>query len=567
MAESIECFRKAIALQPGHALAYYNLGMALRGLGKAEEAINAFREVTRLAPNRPEPYVNLGNVLMDLGRLEEAAPCFRTLLKLTPRDAEALARLGRIVHVQGHLEEAVSYYRQALQIEPKYASVYDNLAAALCNQGKFVEALVNHRKSLEIAPDDELAHSNFLMTQLYLPEQNPDEIFAEHRRWAQIHANAPASATPYANAKDPERRLRIGYVSPDFRAHSVAFFLEPLLTNHDRNMIETVCYSGVSRPDATTERLRSMAGQWRDIRGLGDEQVAQTIRADVVDILIDLAGHTNGTRLKVFARKPAPIQVAYLGYPNTTGLSVMDYRLTDKLADMEGEDAYYTEKLLRLPGCFLCYQASADCPPVSPLPAQAQGYVTFGSFNNLSKINSNVIDLWVKLLQAIPQARLFIKSPSLTDTATRERYYGLFEERGLARERVELQGRTITRADHLALYSRLDIALDTFPYNGTTTTCEAMWMGVPVITLAAKRHAGRVGVSILSNAGFGEWIAQTPDQYIALAAGLAGDVRKLAALRAGLRQRLSDSPLCDGQAFARKVEAAYREIWRAWCAS
>jgi predicted O-linked N-acetylglucosamine transferase (SPINDLY family) len=567
VAESIESFHKTISLQPGHALAHYNLGLALRGQGKVEEAANAFQAVTRLAPQRPEPYINLGNILMTLGRMEEAAACYRTLLKLTPSDAEALTRLGRILHVQGHLEEAVSCYRRALRIEPKYASVYDNLAAALCNQGMFAEAMANHSKALELAPDDEIAHSNFLFTMLYLPEQNPDKILAEHRRWAQVHANVPGGVPRHANSRDPERRLRVGYVSADFRSHAVAFFFEPLLTNHDRNVVEAVCYSGVARPDATTERLRSMASQWRDIGGLGAEQVASMIRADGIDILVDLAGHTSGTRLKVFAHKPAPIQVTYLGYPTTTGLPAMDYRLTDELADPEGEDVYYTEKLLRLPGAFLCYRPLENCPPVSPLPAMEKGYVTFGSFNNLSKISPSVIGLWVKLLQEVPGARLFVKNPSLTDPATRERYYGLFEVQGAARDRVELQGRTATQAEHLALYSRLDIALDTFPYNGTTTTCEAVWMGVPVITLAAKRHAGRVGVSILSNAGFGEWIAQTPEQYITLAAGLAEDVQKLAALRASLRQRMSDSPLCDGQAFARKIETAYREIWRAWCAS
>ena len=402
---------------------------------------------------------------------------------------------------------------------------------------------------------------------LYLPEQNPDEILAEHRRWAQVHANVPGGVPRYANSRDPARRLRVGYVSADFRSHAVGFFFEPLLANHDRNVVEAVCYSGVARPDATTERLRSMASQWRDIGGLSTEQVASMIRADGIDILVDLAGHTSGTRLKVFAHKPAPVQVTYLGYPTTTGLPVMDYRFTDELADPEGEDVYYTEKLLRLPGAFLCYRPLDNCPPVSPLPAMEKGYVTFGSFNNLSKISPSVISLWVKLLQEVPGSRLFVKNPSLTDTATRERYYGLLEKQGATRDRVELQGRTATQAEHLALYSRLDIALDTFPYNGTTTTCEAIWMGVPVITLAGQRHAGRVGVSILSNAGFGEWIARTPEQYITLAAGLAADVKKLAALRANLRQRMSDSPLCDGQVFARKVETAYREIWRAWCAS
>ncbi len=566
--EAIDCFRRAVSLRPDHALAHFNLGMALRGQGRNGEAVDAFREVTRLAPQRPEAYVGLGQVLMTLGRFDEAGDCLQALLKLTPRDVEAWANRGRIFHTKGYFEEAVSCYRRALQLEPGYAAIYDNLACVLCSQGRYEEALANHRKALDIIPGEPVVRSNLLLTLNYFPDPDPEEVLAEHKRWAQIHAPDIVAAPVHANTRDPNRRLRVGYVSSDLRSHAVAYFFEPLLANHEHSAFEVICYSGTQRGrDATTQRLQSMASQWRETLGLNDEQLADLIRADGIDILVDLAGHTSGNRLKAFAHRPAPVQVTWLGYPNTTGLAAMDYRLTDELADPQGEDVYYTEKLLRLPGAFLCYQPLADCPPVAPLPAIDNDYITFGSFNNSSKINLKVIELWAGLLRAVPGARLFIKSVTLTDAPTRERYYDLFEKQGAGRDRVELRGRTATQAEHLALYSRMDIALDTFPYNGTTTTCEALWMGVPVITLAGRHHVGRVGVSLLSSAGFPEWIAESPEQYIALAAGLAADIPKLAALRAGLRARMAASPLCDGRAFARKVESVYREMWRAWCAS
>ncbi len=565
--EAIECFRKAIALQPAHALAYYNLGMSLRGQGRIEEAAGAYREVTRLTPQRPEGYIGLGQTLMSLDRLDEAADCFRALLKLTPGDAEALVNLGRILqHAQNNLEEAVSCYRRALQLEPGYASVYDNLGSALCNQGIHAEAVACYRKALAITPNDSLARSNLLLMMHYLPGQNAEDLFAEHRRWAQTHANIPGGVAHHANSRDPERRLRVGYVSPDFRAHPVAFFFEPLLANHDRNAVEPVCYSNVARPDETTARLRSMTAQWRDVRALSDEQMADMIREDAIDILVDMAGHTGGNRLKVFARKPAPIQVTWLGYPNTTGLPAMDYRLTDSISDPADEPAYYTERLVRLDGAFFCYVPPADAPAVTPLPARTKEFVTFGSLNTLAKLNDGVIALWCDVLRANPASRLLVYRDTLKG-AVKERFAAQFAVRGIGGDRLQLRSDLPPGQGYIDIYREIDIALDTFPWGGHTTSCEALWMGVPVVTLYGKSHAGRMCASVLAGMGLSHLTARTPDDYVHIATALSGDLDALEQMRTGLRTRMAASPLCDGRAFARKVETAYREMWRRWCAS
>lgn len=564
--ESITCLRTAATLRPEHALTHFNLGIALRGKGLLEEAVRAFRQVLRLEPLRAEVYDMLGATLSSISndRIDEVVSLYRERQKMIPRDALANAGLGSMLHIRGDLEEAIEYYRTALQLNPAFTSVYGGLAGALGEQGKLEESKEAYQLVLKHNPQDLKTRSNYLLNLHYFPGMTQESMFAEHKKWDQIHGRDLNNLPAYSNSRDANRKLRVGYVSSDFRAHSVAFFLEPILANHDKNAFEIICYSGVVRPDATTQRMRGLADKWRDIGELGDMGSASIIRADQVDILVDLAGHAGDGGLKIFTHKPAPVQLSYLGFPDTTGIAAMDYRLTDALADPEGQDIFYTEKLVRLPGGFLCYRPLPDSPPVAPLPALENGYITFGSFNNLSKINPDVVGLWVELLQTVPNARLFIKSPALTDLATRDHYYALFEAQGATRDRVELIGRTATQAEHLALYKRLDIALDTFPYNGTTTTCEALWMGVPVVTLAGKAHAGRVGVSLLSNVGLAELVGETPEQYLAIAANLAGDLQRLAALRSGLRERLANSPLCDEKSFTAKVEAAYREMWRAW---
>lgn len=563
--EAAASLQKSISLNPANAESYYNYGIALRTLGQPDAAEAAFRQAIKLKPDYAEALECLAHALLNRGELDEPAKVLHQALRLRPNNAEWWSNLGTILQTQGLLEEAVSYYRKAQQLKPGGNIALNNLGSALTAQGKAEEALAAYRDGIAKNPADAQLRSNFLMTLNYLPDADPQMVFEEHRAWGQIHEAAIPSPSSFANVRNADRRLRIGYVSPDFREHSVANFFEPLLAARDRESFEVICYSDMPRPDATTARLRSLADGWRDINKLNHDQVAQLIRADNVDILVDLAGHTSNNRLPAFVKKPAPVQVTYLGYPNTTGLSAIDYRLTDAVADPDGEEVFYTERLVRLPGCFLCYMPPAHVPDVTPLPLDATGSITFGSFNNLAKINRQVVELWSEIMRVVPNARLLVKNHSLTDQSVRDYYYGLFVQRGVTRDRLDLIGHTPSREAHLALYGRVDIALDTFPYNGATTTCEALWMGVPVITLSGKHHAGRVGLSLLTALKLDELVAHSPADYVRPASTLASDRSKLAQMRMSLRERMRTSPLCDAQGFARRIEKIYREMWRSWC--
>ena len=473
--------------------------------------------------------------------------------------------MGNTLTDQGQLDEAIGSCQQAVRIKPNYSEAYNNLGNALLAQGKLDEAVSSYQQVLRIEPDYAEAHSNFLFCLNYNPDADLAAIFAEHRRWGEVHTRISEVSSTYRNTPDSNRPLRIGYVSPDFRTHSVAFFIKPILANHDSEQVETICYAEIPAPDATTERLKALSSGWRSTCGMTDAQIADLVQADGIDILVDLAGHTANNRLLAFARKPAPVQVTYLGYANTTGLKTIDYRLTDAWTDAVEQPVLSTEESIRLPHGLLCYAPPEAAPPVSPLPTQECGYITFGSFNNLPKVNPQVVELWSKILLALPQARLILKTKSLNDAATRERYFALFAQNGVSPERLDLMGRTPSLSEHLALYNRVDIGLDPFPYNGGTTTCEALWMGVPVVTLAGATYAGRLGVSLLSSVGLREWIAETPAAYIELAFQFAGHPGRLCSLRANLRSRMAGSPLCDGKTFTRGLEDAYRAMWRRWC--
>lgn len=563
--EAAGCLQKSISLNPTNAESYYNYGIALRSLEQPDTAEAAFRQAVRIKPDYADALECLAHALLSRGELDEAARIWRQALRLRPNNAEWWSNLGTILQTQGFLEEAISYYRKALQLKPGGNIGLDNLGSALTAQGKAEEAWAAYRDGIAKRPADARLRSNLLMTLNYLPDVNPQLVLEEHRAWGRIQEAAIPPPRSFPNTRNPDRRLRIGYVSPDFREHSVVNFFEPLLVAHDRKAFEVICYSDTPRTDATTVRLRSVADGWRDTLKLDHDRVSQLVRADSVDILVDLAGHTANNRLPVFAQKPSPVQVTYLGYPNTTGLSTMDYRLTDALADPEGEEAFYTERLVRLPGCFLCYLPPAHAPAVTSLPVDGAGFITFGSFNNLAKINIQVIELWSDIMRDVPNARLLVKNHSLTDQNVRENYYGMFGKQGVSRDRLDLIGHTTSREAHLALYGRVDIALDTFPYNGATTTCEALWMGVPVITLSGKHHAGRVGLSLLTALKLDELVAHFPADYVARASALANDRQKLAHMRTTLRERTRASPLCDMQKFAHEVETTYRDMWRSWC--
>jgi predicted O-linked N-acetylglucosamine transferase (SPINDLY family) len=566
--ESVAALERAIALAPDYVDAYYNLGNTLHEAGKLAEAVVAYRRALERKPDYAEAYNNLGIALKDQGKVKEAIAAFEQAFALAPDYVDAYNNLGNSHQLQGRLTEAIAAYRKVLALAPDDADAYSNLGIALLAQGQLADAIATFKKAQALAPDDADAHSNLLLALNYDPDTNPGTLFSEHQRWADRHARPLLGTAPtLTNDPDPERRLRIGYLSPDFRSHSLAFFIEPLLTTHDRGSFEILCYANVTQPDQITEHLQRLGHTWRDIVRLRDEDVAVQIRQDHVDILVDLTGHTANNRLQVFARKPAPVQVAYLGYPNTRGFTAMDYWLSDAHADPPGQtERFYVEEIVRLPHGFNCYRPPADSPDVGDLPARATGHITFASFNNAAKVNARVIALWARILNALPEARLIMKARQLADSATKANFHRLFEQHGVTPERVEMISWVPSSTAHLALYNRIDIGLDCFPYNGHTTTCEALWMGVPVITLAGLTHAGRVGVSLLSQVGLGELIADTPEVYAELAVALARDLVRLETLRHSLRDRVTQSPLTDASTITRSFEAAYRQMWRRWCA-
>jgi predicted O-linked N-acetylglucosamine transferase (SPINDLY family) len=565
-AEAAAAFREAIRLKSDYAEAHYNLGTALDVLGPPDEAAAAYRAAIAANPELVEAHSNLGNVLSAQGRLDEALACFRQALALAPERPGLHYNLGNALNDRGALEDAAAAYRTAIGLKPDHADAHANLAIVLMNQGRIEEADAGFRHALGLAPDNADIRSNWLFCLNYKADLSAEKIFAAHRDWEARHGQA-APRLGHTNDRAPTRRLKIAYVSPDFRMHSVAYFLEPLLKTHNRETVEVTCYAEVAKPDQVTARLQSLADHWVSTVGMSDEALATRIQADSIDILVDCAGHTAHNRLRVFARKPAPVQATWLGYPNTTGLSAIDFRLVDAVTDPPGADALASERLIRLPGGFLCYAGASDAPEPAPPPCLASGVVTFGSFNNPAKLSPQTLDAWAALLKRLPNARLLLKGKPFADKATRDLYMARLAKRGIAAERVDLTGWMPGIAHHLALYERVDIALDPFPYSGTTTTCEALWMGVPVIALRGERHSGRVGASLLSQIGAGDWIADSVDDYVARAAALAADPQNLRALRNNLRTRVAASSLCDRVAFTQNIEAAYRQMWQAWCAA
>lgn len=566
---AVELMRRSIAINPRASVYHDNLGSVLRAMGRIEEAIACSQRALALDPNEAVSHNNLGNALRDQRRLAEAIGCYDRALLLRPDYVEAVSNRGTALRETGQLKESLLAYQRALKLAPAYVDAHLGLGNTLADLGAAREADTAYRRALELRPDRADVHSALLLNLHYLPEIPDNVMSAAHRGWGEAHARlAPQATKAHSNLPVPERRLRIGYVSPDFRNHPVAFFVEGLLAMHDRVQVEVFCYANVRQPDAVTARLRQYADHWRGIVGLSDVQIATLIAEDQIDVLVDLAGHTADHRLLVFAHRSAPVQVTYLGYCDTTGLPAIDYRITDAQADPPGTAAHlHTERLVRLSQCAWCYSPHADAPSVAEAPALKSGVITFGSFNALAKLNDDVLNLWAEVLLRVPNSRLLLKSIGLEEELARARIYERFAHCGVARERIELSGPTPSRLAHLDAYRRMDVALDPFPYNGTTTTCEALWMGVPVVTLEGSRHAARVGASLLRTVGLVELVTRDRSDYVEALVRLSRDVPALAQLRATLRDRVKGSPLLDASSFARKMETAYREMWRAWCAS
>jgi protein O-GlcNAc transferase len=555
--------RAAAELMPEAAGFHSNLGNILRELGKLPQAEAALRRAVSIDGQLVEAHANLGQVLYAQRRLKESADAYRAALKLNPSLVEALNGLGVVLRELREPVEAMECFRRALAANPSSAMAHSNLGMALGDRGLNEQAEREFRSAAEMEPGNAQLHSN-LLYQLNLSEHPPREVYEEHLAWVARHeAPLTGEIKPHWNDRHPSQRLRVGYVSPDFQQHSVSYFLEPILANHDHASFEIHCFADEIAPDETTARLRGYADQWHATTAMNDAEAAELVRDQGIDILVDLAGHTARNRLVMFARKPAPIQVTYLGYPNTTGMKAMTYRLTDARADLPGvTEEWHSEKLWRLPRTFLSYQLPADAPEVGELPALKNGHVTFGYFGALPKLTAKIALLWGQLLTAVPGSRLLVK---MRGEAARASVLEKLENNGVDSGRVDFVPQTQGLHEHLVQHGRLDIALDTFPYNGTTTTCEALAMGVPVITLAGVTHASRVGASLLGGVGLEQCVAASDVQYVQKAVELAGDLNQLADLRRGMRQRLVQSGLMDAIGFTRDLEKAYREMWRMRC--
>ena len=508
---------------------------------------------------------NSGNAFLEKGQLDEAIEAFRNAIRLKPDHADAHNNLGRALTLRGKIDEAIESFRTAIRLRPDHLTSLSNLAVALKDRGELDEAVALFRRLMDLSPGNVTYHSNLLYTLNFLPDISPADLLAEHRLWSHRHADPLKSHwRAHANDRDPDRRIRIGYASPDFKIHPVGRFILPLLVNHDHRQSEIYCYSWVRPPDDLTARCQRFANVWRDVQALSDDQAAELIRNDGIDILVDLTMHMKGHRLLIFARKPAPIQVTYLAYAGTTGLDAIDYRMTDPYLDPDGNaDERYAEKSIRLPRSYWCYKPTIRDIPLSPPPSTQTGHITFGSLNNFCKVNDAVLDVWTKILGAVANSRLMIHAHVGTH---RDRVCRRFAENGIDPQRISFVPPVWIDA-YMRQYNQIDIGLDTFPYVGGTTTCDALWMGCPVVTLSGNTAISRGGVSILSNAGLPELIAQNPEAYVRLAADLAGDATRLAQLRGTMRERMSRSSLMDAKRFAADMETVYRQIWKKWCAS
>lgn len=568
--EALECYQRAVVLNPQDARAHYNLGNLLREQKQWQEAIDCYQQAIRLNPTLVEAYNNLGNVWRNQNQLAEAVACFQKALTVNPTHAKTYYNLGMALTGLSKFTEALTCYQRALTLNSNYApQIYHGQGVTLYYQGKIPEAITSFKKAVAMKPTYTNAHSNLLMALNYTTEYNRATMFIEHQQFNEQQAKPLAVfIKPHHHDHNPQRQLKIGYVSQDFRKHSVAYFIEPILAHHDPRQVEIYCYYNNFQPlDETTERLQQYTAGWRNCLELSDEALAEQIREDKIDILVDLTGHTGYNRLLVFARQPAPVQVTYLGYSNTTGLTAIDYRLTDGYADPEGiADPFSSETLVRMPHSYFCYSPADETlsAPLSPLPALTNNYLTFGSFNNCAKLSPEILNWWGQLLTTLPDAKLLVKSKSLEDTSTRQALQDHFARYGITLDRLILTGFAQGMNDHLRVYSQVDIALDSFPYNGATTTCESLWMGIPVVTLVGETHVARMGLSILSTVGLTELIATTPEEYLNICINLANQKEHLQRLRATMRERLQASPLMDAASFTHHLETVYRAMWEKW---
>jgi predicted O-linked N-acetylglucosamine transferase (SPINDLY family) len=562
--EAIVCLREATGADPAHAFAHSNLGNLLRARARLDDAVFHQRLATRLAPDRAALWLNLGNALHDAGERAEASGAYRHAVELDRHMPEAWHALGADAQGNGRIVDAEALYRRALVLRPDLANAHSTLGTVLRAQGSVGRALFHHRIAARLDPAFVEAGVKVLTTMLYAGGMSNAAIFAAHRQWAAPHEAAAPAPAPHGNDRDPERRLRLAYISADFNAHPVARNMEPILARHDRARFELVCYADLKRADETTRRLMGTADLWRPITGLSDAEVAARMRADRIDLMVSLAGHTAHHRPLLPILRPAPVQISMHDLA-TSGLTAMDYWITDRHLHPGGTSEGFTERLVRLPWFYL-HGMPDDLPPPGAPPMRARGRPTFGSYNNPAKISDVTLDLWSSVLRALPGARLRLRYlGQLADPELQRRLSARFAARGVERGRLVLDDADLPRYAHLQSYREIDVALDTFPFNGSTTTFEALTMGVPVVTLAGDRFLARVGHAMTRCVGHPELSAATPGEFVATAIDLGRDPDRLAALRGRLRGDVAASPLCDPVGATRRLERAFRAMWRRWC--
>ncbi len=558
--ESLNAKIKAVALSPNDAEAHYNLGNAFKAGYELAQAEQHYRHAIRIKPDYAPPYYNLGLTLGEQNRFQEAIECYQIALKFNPQHVEAHSNLGDMFKEQHRLAEAETCYRNALTLNPQYKEAHNNLGILLKDQGHFSAAESCYHTALSLQPDARI-HSNLLFTYTYNTAHSAEFCLAEARRYGEsIAKNVTQKFTTWQCEPQPTR-LRIGFVSGDFWNHPVGYFLENLVTHLDSRLVELIAYPTIQRNDELTQRIKPYFSQWQSLLGLSDEAAAQQIHADAPHILFDLSGHSAKNRLPVFAYKPAPLQISWLGYWATTGVAEIDYVLVDKVGVPEQNHWQFTEKVCYLPATRLCFSAPTFDIAVSTLPALSKGYITFGCFQNLTKVTNAVLMVWGKIFAQLPSARLRLQSKQLNDKQFTEQFFSRLQAAGIAAHRVDIQGFS-GREAYFAAHAEVDFILDSFPFTGGTTTCEALWMGVPTLTLAGNSLVENQGASLLSAAGLADWIVENEQDYVTQAVVFANDLDSLAKLRSRLRDQVLASPLFDGQRFAKNFANLLWQLWR-----
>lgn len=598
-AEAVDCLKRAIQLAPKTALLYHHLGPALRALCRYDDAILTYQKALELSPNEAETlnnfanlyrdlgqfdlaiqyyrcalesqptnpvyHYNLGGTLSESGNLLEAKKSFENAIRLRPDYADAYNDLGKVYRHAGRLAPASECYQRAIEINPKHVLALNNLAGIFKIHGQTADAIEYYERALAVKPDYADAYSNMLFAMQYSERVDTREMFQAHLNYAvRFERGLKKNWVRHTNCLDSERKLKVGYISADFNHHAVAYFITPVLASHDKDKFEVFAYYNGTRRDQFTDHIIDAVNHFKFVKPYSDEQLAEQIRIDEIDILVDLSGHTAGNRLLVFARKTAPIQVTWLGYFGTSGLEAMDYRFTDAFMDPPGfADEIHTESLVRLPH-FSPFKPHVNSPDINVLPVLSSGRFTFASMNNLAKLNERVIELWSRILKAIPNSVLYLCN--VGDAKTEDIVLNKFERHGISKTRLFLQA-WMPMEDYLALHHEIDLALDPFPYNGGTITNHSLWMGVPVITLASDRSVGRIGASLMNRVNLPEMIAHTEQEYVDIAINFSQDLQRLNQLRTGMRQRLDVNLDASILTLTKSVESEYSAMWRKWCAS